>query len=871
MASAPKTSELPDDRRAGLAPDASPSEGVEVGEYMDIADDPDTILFGDTDEDGGNIVYLEQPAQDDEPVEGTFFENLAEVLEDSVMEGVATDLLRKIEDDKEGRKKRDEQYEEGIRRTGLGKDAPGGADFEGASKVVHPMMTEACVDYESRIIKEIFPPSGPVKAKILGIPTKEKTERAERKVEHMNYQITTQIKEAFSVMETTLTQVPLGGSQFIKQWWDHRLMRPRWQFVGVDDIYLPVSAADFASSPRRTVVEKIGAVEFKQRIEQGLYREVQASAPAAAPDQSKTAKANDKVEGVDDTSLNIDGTREIYEVMTYLEVTDDMTDVLQHEESGKLYPYILAIDVTTKKVLSWYRDWEEEDDTREPIEHVFEFPFIPWRGAYSIGLPQIIGGLSAAATGALRALLDSAHINNVASGVIKKGSGTSGQNSRPQPGELIEIDAGLETDDIRKVVMPFPFNGPSPVLFQLLGFLVDAAKGTIRTSMDEDAINTNANTPVGTQLSRVEEGLVVFSSIHGRIHKAFNRLLAGLHRLNKLYLPEEALKIDLDGQEIMVSRADYEGPCDIQPVSDPTIYSDQQRMWQITAIQQRASMAPGLYNVRKVEERFLKLMKVVDPDELLMPMPEAHELNAVNECMAMALGQPVKTFPEQDHLAHIQVHADFMKSPALGMNQVIAPKYLPAALAHIAEHVIMFYVEHTMDIVRKAAEVDPSELESDEDDIKKLYDTLLAAASTTVIPNIEKAVAGLQPVIAQAMQALQALAPKPPLDPAVAAATQASMAETQRKGAADQAGNAIDQAKLALQEKMAQAKTMTDQQRNAAMFQRNQITQDTAMQSNQTKMDIAQVDTQTARDIASAKITEGVHSNLSDGASFAGG
>jgi hypothetical protein len=74
---------------------------------------------------------------------------------------VLTDLIGR---DKRSRQKRDEQYEEGMRRTGLGDDAPGGAEFMGASKVVHPMLTEACVDFAARAMKEIFPANGPAKA-----------------------------------------------------------------------------------------------------------------------------------------------------------------------------------------------------------------------------------------------------------------------------------------------------------------------------------------------------------------------------------------------------------------------------------------------------------------------------------------------------------------------------------------------------------------------------------------------------------------------------------------------------------------------------------------------------------------------------------
>ena len=113
-----------------------------------------------------------------------------------------------IEKDKEAREGRDKQYEEGLKRTGLGNDAPGGATFMGASKVVHPVMAEACVDFAARAIKELFPPDGPVRTKIVGEVTEEKTERAERKRDYMNWQLTEQIEEYRDEEEQLFTQLP---------------------------------------------------------------------------------------------------------------------------------------------------------------------------------------------------------------------------------------------------------------------------------------------------------------------------------------------------------------------------------------------------------------------------------------------------------------------------------------------------------------------------------------------------------------------------------------------------------------------------------------------------------------------------------------
>lgn len=846
---------LPPDRTAGAGQTGyDPAFGADIGEYVALPDDPDDLLLQDA-PDGGAFVDLPGERDESRPPDDEFYANLAAVLPGPVKQRIATDLLGRVEEDKQAREERDKQYEEGIKRTGLGKDAPGGAQFEGASKVVHPMMTEACVDYASRVMRETFPPSGPVKPRVIGTVTAEKTERAQRKTEHMNWQCTSQIKEFRSVLETTYTQVPLGGSQFIRLWQDHRLKRVRCEFVPIDRIYLPAGAQDFASAHRKTYADTISAVEFRQRVDQGMYLDLDLSAPSEPHEPSKAEKASYRVEGVDPPASNQDGDRLVYEIQCYLEVTDDAAEVLGLEQAGELYPYLITIDSSSKQMLAMYRDWEDGDDAREPIEHLFEFGFLPWRGAFSIGFPQIIGGLSAAATGALRALLDSAHINNAAGGFILKGSGASGQTRQPNPGEFIEIDGGLEADDIRKRLLPNNIQQPSPVLFQLLGFVTEGARGVVRTSLDEAPAQGGAPVPVGTQMSRVEEGLVVFSAVHARAHAALDRLLAGLHRLNRLYMPE-VLKVDGAGKEIMVRRRDYEGPCDIQPVSDPVIYSDLQRFNQLNYIQQRMLAVPGMYDARAVELAGLRLMKWPDPETILLAQAAPEEANAVTENVNMAMGKGALVLPEQDHLAHLQVHLDFMQSPALGGSPLIAPAFLPAALKHCSEHILQFYAAHAMGTIEQAARRKVGDLLSNDAHVKTMFDRLLATASRLVTMQVTQAFAGAMPVLQQAMAMAQQFAPKPPMDPA-AAAVQAAMAETQRKSAADQAGNQVAQGKIALQ-----------QQANNIQIAKVAAMRENAQLAAQTKMQTTAADNQTAEEIAQMRGMGGAAPGFTDGESL---
>jgi hypothetical protein len=522
--------------------------------------------------------------------------------------------------------------------------------------------------------------------------------------------------------------------------------------------------------------------------------------------------------------------------------------------------------------LSIYRNWEEDDETKEEMSWIIEFPFVPWRGAYPIGLVHMIGGLSGAATGALRALLDAAHINNFPGLLKLKGGSSGGQTERIDPTEVMEIEGTFGADDIRKTIMPMPYNPPSPVLFQLLGFLVDAGQGVVRTTFEELA-DSNANTPVGTTLARLEQGMVVFSAIHARMHDAMQRVLRLLFRINKMYLEEQEV-IDETG-EMLVKRSDFDGPFNVVPVSDPNIFSETQRFAQVQAVMQRAATLPQLYVIRKVEEMFLRQLKIPNGKELLLPKPEPQEMNAVNENLAATMQRAVIAFPEQDHLAHLQVHLDFITNPMFGGNKVIGPAAIPMLLNHIKEHMTLWYANQIYELASDAAGVDIAELQKDATvEEKQQFDKMLAAASQNVTAESQQVFQQIPQVIEQAIQALQQMAPQPqvPPDPMV----EVAMAENQRKTQADQAKVQVEQAKLQADQAEFQADMDIERQRYEqkireleAKLQERMLVEDREDQRTKARIE-AQVamnesDNQTAKQLAALEVASGERISVSTG------
>jgi chaperonin GroES len=876
---------------------ASESQILQGFLAKDVEDDPTTDAATDAQErsvgvvpddadthetpDGGAVITMNDAKDTAKAME--FYSNLAEDMDRSDLNSIATKILDLLDKDKIARKKRDEQYEEGLRRTGLGNDAPGGATFDGASKVVHPLMIEVSIDFAARAIKELWPADGPVKDKVVGTPSDKKAAKAKRKTAYMNWLLTEKMPSVRYEIEQILTQVPLGGVQYSKLWQDQRRRTQMHEPVWVDEILLPAAATNYYKSDRKAHVQLINEYTFADRIRSGMYMDVDVMATVTDPEQTAAAKANDKIEGKEQTSYNEDGLRMVYEVDVQWTLPDKHRGVKDSEDKDNKgpAPYLISIDESTRQVLSIYRNWDEDDKNEDALVHIIEWPFLPWRGAMPIGTPQVLGGIAAAATGALRALLDSAHINNFPGGMHLKSGPMGGQSVRIDAGQTNEIDGGVMQDDIRKSFMPTPVNPTSPVLFELLGYLVDAGKEVIKTTLDE--ANDNANVPVGTTMARIEQGMVVFSAIHSRLHNAMGKFLKVLHRLLATYLDDEQV-LEETGEQ-MTFKADFDAPNDVIPVSDPEIFSELQRNAQMQTVAQRSALFPDLYDQFKVEQGILKSIKLKDSEQYLKPKPVPKPQHAINENIAAALGQPIIAFPDQDHLAHIQAHLSFIEDPMFGANPLMAPQAIPAILQNVKEHMLFYYGTQIFDIASEAAGKDITEFMSIHDaEVQTKFDQLLAAATQSAHPKFQSDFAQVPGVIQQAQALLKQFTPPQPTDPSVVA---------QNKVTADQQ---LGQAKLAQQ---AQADAQTAELKKAELAQsaqttasQAQITQGTVAANNQTKvatttatnqsrekiagqsdavkLQVTGEDNDTAMEISAAEIEAGKKTNIKDGSAIGG-
>jgi hypothetical protein len=761
-------------------------------ELEDASDDEEVIRTPD----GGAII---RKKNEPKKSERKHFANLAADpdLKDK-LSALAHKLWQEIEIDIEEAKKSVDKYATALEATGQTGKAPGGAQFAGASTVTHPIMGEVCADYAARVCREMLPPKGPAKPHIEGSPTKEKYERAKRVARYINWQLRRQVRNFAPEMEQAFAQQPFTGGSYIKAWRVKKKLRVA--FVPMDKVHRPSNGDDFYSCERITHEMTLTKRQLEMDMRKGLYVTHEFGS-GVDPEKTKAQEVADKTTGTEEPIENIDESRPVYETSCFWDGEDD---------DGEKKPYIITFDKESKVVLSCYRNWEKNDEDCERLDFIYEFPFWPFRDGKPIGLAHMLSGLPRAATGALRACLDAALARNFP-GAYKLKGGQSGSNTSPNPGEVQELENATAVDDIKKLVLPVNAGSATgdQTLFQLLGFVVDAARGVVRTTFDDIIGKGRSDIPVGTMMMLVDEGTMVYSSIFGRQHRAMERLLQGLYRLNKQIVTDRVKFSDLEGDE-RVTRSDFEGDAVLAPVSDPRINSATQRWTRANFVAARAGdqLNMGLYDRYEAEKFLLESAEIENIDILLVKPQKPIELGAVNENVAASLGKPITAFPEQDHLAHLEQHADFVMSPTFGASNAFAPTLVPAMVQHFKEHMVMAYAAETLKLVDEAiASVTQGKNELIEEfrdlmadaktqqdklsvvdmmrlkdpDLGRLIDRMFAAASRSVITKMEKTFENIAPMLQKLAIMAQQFKPPMPMDPTQAAIQTATIAATTQK------------------------------------------------------------------------------------------
>ena len=626
---------------------------------------------------GDDEVLIGEEEIQPESNETNFDANLADDMSDTQLSRKASELIKYYEDDREARSEWEERYKKGLKTL----DPDGGMEesederaTRGLSTVVHPMIAEAATQFNARAIAELYPSGGPVKTVIIGEPSEELEEQGRRVREFMNYQITQEMPEYFPDLDQMLFHLPLVGQTFKKVWWDSNLERQCSQFVKAEDFVVAPESKDLQTSIRYTHVIRMPKNDYNRYVQSGYYLQTTDIGSDADP-------SGDTIGEIEGISQYADSSED--NVITLLEM--HLYDSFEDEDAEVDIPYVVTIDYDNQKIVSIRRNWHEEDERKVKREWFVSYKFLPGLGFYGFGLYHLIGGLGKAATGSLRALLDSAAFANMQGGFKLRGR-VAGGEVQVNPGEFVDLDATV--DDVNKAIMPLPFKEPSGSLFNLLGFIVQAGQRFASTA-DLNIGDVNPNAPVGSTVALIEQGSKAFSAIHKRLHYSQGQEFKLIANLNSENLPEE-FTFALAGGDSTIYAADFSDRIDIVPVSDPNIFSTAQRIAQAQAVLQMAQSAPDMHNMYEAYKRMYEAIRIPNIDEILMKPEDAPRLDPIDENMSVMYGKSIKAFPEQDHDSHIAVHMQFLQDPSLAGNPGAAGMQ-PVLIAHIAEHVALLY------------------------------------------------------------------------------------------------------------------------------------------------------------------------------------
>ena len=626
---------------------------------------------------GDDEVLIGEEEIQPESNETNFDANLADDMSDTQLSRKASELIKYYEDDREARSEWEERYKKGLKTL----DPDGGMEesederaTRGLSTVVHPMIAEAATQFNARAIAELYPSGGPVKTVIIGEPSEELEEQGRRVREFMNYQITQEMPEYFPDLDQMLFHLPLVGQTFKKVWWDSNLERQCSQFVKAEDFVVAPESKDLQTSIRYTHVIRMPKNDYNRYVQSGYYLQTTDIGSDADP-------SGDTIGEIEGISQYADSSED--NVITLLEM--HLYDSFEDEDAEVDIPYVVTIDYDNQKIVSIRRNWHEEDERKVKREWFVSYKFLPGLGFYGFGLYHLIGGLGKAATGSLRALLDSAAFANMQGGFKLRGR-VAGGEVQVNPGEFVDLDATV--DDVNKAIMPLPFKEPSGSLFNLLGFIVQAGQRFASTA-DLNIGDVNPNAPVGSTVALIEQGSKAFSAIHKRLHYSQGQEFKLIANLNAENLPEE-FTFALAGGDSTIYAADFSDRIDIVPVSDPNIFSTAQRIAQAQAVLQMAQSAPDMHNMYEAYKRMYEAIRIPNIDEILMKPEEAPRLDPIDENMSVMYGKSIKAFPEQDHDSHMAVHMQFLQDPSLAGNPGAAGMQ-PVLIAHIAEHVALLY------------------------------------------------------------------------------------------------------------------------------------------------------------------------------------
>lgn len=487
--------------------------------------------------------------------------------------------------------------------------------------------------------------------------------------EHMSWQLLDEQEEWEPEMDMMLHVLPIVGCEFKKTYFDPEKQRNASVRVAAQHVVINYRAKSLDRAPRITEEVEFYPLEVEEFINSGLW-----------PDLEGISRNNDQ---------DLDAPIKFLEQHRWLDLDGD----------GMREPYIVTVHEQTAQVVRIMARYDEEgviwNESRgriqkiNAVQYYTKFDFIPNPdgGIYGVGFGQLLRPMNESINTTLNMLIDAGHLANTQGGFIGKGLNMSSGSMRFQPGEykLVNAPGGA----VREAIVQLQFPGPSPVLFQLLGMLVESGKEIASVKDVLTGEQQQQNVPATTTLALIEQGLKVFSAIYKRVYRALKSEFDKLYRLNRLYLDKDA-KFKAGGAWRSVSQADYEEADGVEPYSDPTMITNMQKLGRAQFLMQ--FMTHPLCNPKEILTRIFEAAELSDIGKLFADQPPP------NPAILAKLAELKNKATEIDAASGLK-KAQSLRELATAINQ-LAMADKAAGDKHVA------WLDQQLDIIKAQMEAD---------------------------------------------------------------------------------------------------------------------------------------------------------------------
>ena len=548
-------------------------------------------------------------------------DNIAELLDDDKLNKIGSTVVEGYKADRNDRQPWEEKMKVSM-DLALQNAKEKSFPWPKASNVMMPVITEAIIQYNSRMYPALCPPTNIVKSRTVGsYPTGEKQNSATRVSKYMSWQILEQMEEWEEEMDRGLIVQPLLGQMYKKTYFDESLGREVSEMLSPNEFVVCNNAKSIESSFRKTHYFDQTANEVKSLQLQGIYRDVELGSPVKddsdKPESQQTSETDDSTPYL------------LLEQHTWLDLDDD----------GLMEPYIVTVEEKSGNVLKLVVGYTEEDiqSDEEAVLNVSQEQFFtkygfipnPDGSIMDLGFGQLLGPLNKQINTNINQLNDAGTLMNTGGGLLGRGVKIKGGVIKRRMGEYTSVPTSGQ--DLARNVVHFPQMQPSSVLFNLLGMMMTAAQRISSTLDSQVGENHGQNQKATTTIAVQEEGKRIFSGIYKRCHRSLNKEFKRIYYLDSINLDSEQYLNVLDGlkeeekEQIgdMLFRADFDiNSVNISPAADSNYTSEQQKLARARALGEK--IGTGLVNPQVAMQRML----------------EAEEQPGIEEIMTMPKQQP---------------------------------------------------------------------------------------------------------------------------------------------------------------------------------------------------------------------------------------